>query len=344
MTRSLEPKAALAGMLLAIVLVASPAFAQRIVLIRPKTADPALLQAFGRLQGELMTYDFEVIVVDAEDVEPSPRKLASVAEQARAVASVSLVRSDGLATADVWISDRVTGKTTMRTIATSEEREASSVLAVRAVDLLRASLREFPPEGRPPPDVVGAAPERAPRHVREWAAAKTSRQPWSVEVGIVVQTTFSSLGSMFGPGILLGYAPSDRLGVALGFQGPLTGAQASVDGASVSLRCEQTFAEVRYRPFFGAGWSAEAALAVGAHHLAAEGAAEPPLAGRSDSAWTALGALGTGFELKLAGSVALLAFARGVLLAPRPVIRVAESSIPYGRPSLQAGANLRVYF
>jgi hypothetical protein len=149
---------------------------------------------------------------------------------------------------------------------------------------------------------------------------------------------------MFGPGILLGYAPAERLGVALGFQGPLTGAQASVEGASVSLRCEQTFVEVRYRPIFGEWWSAEATLAFGAHHLAVDGAAEPPLAGRSDSAWTALGTLGAGFELKLAGSVALLAFARGVLLAPRPVIRLAESSISYGRPSLQAGANLRVYF
>jgi hypothetical protein len=232
----------------------------------------------------------------------------------------------------------------MRTIATSEEREASSVLAVRAVDLLRTSLREFPAGERPPPDVVGAAPERAPPHVREWAAAKTSRKPWSVEAGIVVQTTFSSLGALFGPTILLGYSPAEPLSIALAFQGPLTGAQAKVEGASVSLHSEQTFAEVRYRPFIGPRWSAEATLGLGAHHLAVEGSAEPPFVGRSDSAWTALAALGLGVELKLAESVALLAFTRGIILEPRPVVRIAESSIAYGRPSLQAGANLRVYF
>src|SRR5207248_74460 len=112
-----------------------------------------------------------------------------------AVASVSLVRSEGLATADVWISDRVTGKTTMRTIATAENREAPSVLAVRAVDLLRTSLREFSAGEGPPSDVVGASPERAPPRVREWATEKLSRPHWSVDAGVVLQSTLSSLGS-----------------------------------------------------------------------------------------------------------------------------------------------------
>src|SRR5262249_42428931 len=159
----------------------------------PRSADPALSQAFGRLKGELMTYDFEVIVVDADDVEPSPRRLAKAAEEAQAVASVSLVRSEGLATADVWISDRVTRKTTMRTTAPAANGEAPSVLAVRAVDLLRTSLREFSTGEAPPREVVGASPERAPAHVREWAAEKTTRLPWAVDAGIVLQSTLSKL-------------------------------------------------------------------------------------------------------------------------------------------------------
>src|SRR5690348_6277216 len=83
--------------------VAAPASAQRIVLLRPRTTDPALAEAFGRLKGELLTYDFEVVVLEAGDVTPTPPELARAAERARAVASISLVRSAGLATADVWI-------------------------------------------------------------------------------------------------------------------------------------------------------------------------------------------------------------------------------------------------
>ena len=327
----------------ALLLLTGPASAQRIVLLKPKTADPALTQAFGRLKGELMTYDFEVVVVEG-DVDTSPRQLARAAEQAHAVASVSLVRSEGLATADVWISDRVTGKTTMRTIATSEDREASSVLAVRAVDLLRTSLREFPPGERPPPDVVGASPERAPAHVREWALATPPRQPWSVEAGIVVQSTLSRLGSVYGPAISLGYGPSERVGVALGFQGPLVGGHAESRGATLALRNEQAFAEVCYRVFSGARWAAGARAAVGAHRLEVEGTTKAPYLGRSDSAWTALVAAGMTFEFVLVRGAALLAYGRAVLLAPRPVARVADTELPYGRPALQAGASLRVEF
>jgi hypothetical protein len=344
MTRLSRPKFVSVCLAVTLVLLAVPASAQRIVLLRPRTADPALLQAFGRLKGELMTYDFEVIVLDADDVEPSPRQLARAAEQVQAVASISLVRSEGLASADVWISDRATGKTTMRTIATAENREASSVLAVRAVDLLRTSLREFVAGEGPPPDVVGASPERAPPRMREWATAKPVRLRWSVEAGLVLQSTLSRLGSGYGPSIALGYAPSERVGLALGFQGPLSGAHASSETASLSLRNEQLFTEVRYRFVAGARWSAALTGAAGVHRLEVEGTARPPYAGRSDSAFTVLAAAGLGFELRLARSVALLAYGRAVFLAPRPVARMADTELSYGRPAAQAGTSLHVDF
>jgi hypothetical protein len=344
MQRLSRPQLELVCLAVTLLLLVTPASAQRIVLLRPTTADPALLQAFGRLQGELMTYDFEVIVLDAGDVAPSPRQLAQAAEQARAVASVSLIRSEGLATADVWISDRVTGKTTMRTIATAENREASSVLAVRAVDLLRTSLREISAGEGPPPEVVGASPERASPHVREWATGKPVRRRWSVEAGFVVQSTLSRLGSVYGPSISLGYDPSERVGLALGFQGPLSGAHASSERASLSLHNEQLFAEVRYRLVARARWSAEVTGAAGVHRLEVEGAARPPYVGRSDSAFTALTAAGLGLELRLAPSAALLAYGRAVLLAPRPVARMADTELSYGRPAVQAGASLHVDF
>jgi hypothetical protein len=320
------------------------ASAQRIVLLRPKTPDPALLQAFGRLKGELEVHAFEVIVLEADDDAPSPVDLAKAAEQARAVGTISLLRSRGLASADVWISDRVTGKTSMRTIATAGRSEASSVLAIRAVDLLRASLREFGPGETPPADVVGAHPERSPKHVREWAAASTTRPHWAVSAGAVVQSTLSSLGSVYGPAVGLDYEPWDRLGFRLGFEGPLWGAKVSRQGSSLTLRNEQLFAGVGYRMVSRQGWGVEVTADFGAHHLNVQGKAASPYVGRASAAWVGLAAGGLGVELRLTPVAALVLRGRAVFLAPRPVLRLETSEFPYGRPMLQTGASLRVRF
>jgi hypothetical protein len=330
-------------LLIGFFLLPAMASAQRIVLLRPKTADPALLQAFGRLQGELSVHQFEVIVVEANDDDPSPRALAKVAEQASAVAAVSLLRSEGLASADVWISDRVTGKTSMRTIATAQRSEAPSVLAIRAVDLLRASLREYPAGESPPPEVVGANPQRAPEHVRDWARSEPARHA-SVEASFVLQSTLSRLGTGFGPGVALGFKPSERLHVQAVFQGPLSGAGASGGGASLSLRQEQLFAQASYRLFGNARLAFEALAALGAHELHVQGDAAPPFAGHSESAWTALAAPGLGAEFGLTQSASLVIAGRAVFLAPRPVVHAALREYPYGRPTLDLSAGLRVWF
>jgi hypothetical protein len=332
------------GLALSLIFWPAVANAQRIVLLRPKTADPALLQAFGRLQGELTVHHFEVVVVDAAEDAPTPRELAQAAERVRAVATVSLIRTDGLASADVWISDRVTGKTSMRTIATDQRSEAASVLAIRAVDLLRASLREFGPGEPPPPDVVGASPERAPEHVRRWATVPPAREALSVEAGAVMQSTLSPLGSLYGPSVSLGYAPAERTVVRATFQGLLFGGHASAGGASLSLANQQLFVELGYRVLSRAAWSLEIAAAIGAHHLEVEGTASPPYVGRSDSAWTALAAGGVGVEFSLSRTAAFFATGRAIVLAPRPVARFANVELHYGRPALQAGAGLRVHF
>jgi hypothetical protein len=332
------------GLVICLTLWPVLASGQRIVLFRPKTPDPALLQAFGRLQGELAVHAFEVIVVDADDDTPSPADLAKAAEQAFAVGTISLLRSQGLASADVWISDRVTGKTSMRTIATAGRSEASSVLAIRAVDLLRASLREFGPGEPPPSDVVGAHPERSPKHVREWAAATTTRQHWSVNAGAVVQSTLSPLGNGYGPAVGLGYDASERLGFRLGFEGPLWGAKVSRQGSSLTLRNEQLFAGLGYRVVSRKGWAVELSVDLGAHHLQVQGTAAPPYVGRSNAAWTALAAGGLGFELWLTPAAALVLRGRAVFLAPRPVLRLETTEFPYGQPALQAGSSLRVCF
>jgi len=147
------------------------AHGQRIILLCPPETDASLTEAFNRLRGELTMHGFEVEVqTSAEAI--SPENLALRADSVAAVASVSFVRGVGITTADIKISDRVTGKTTIRTIATPEGTDAASLLALRAVELLRTSLREFGPNAKTPQDIVGAAPERASPSVKKWLEAQ----------------------------------------------------------------------------------------------------------------------------------------------------------------------------
>jgi hypothetical protein len=185
LARRIGPVAAGVCLFAATLLLNQLAHAQRIILLCPPEADTSLTEAFNRLRGELSMHGFEVeIQTSAETI--SPENLASRADSVAAVASVSFVRSaGGYATADIKISDRITGKMTTRTIATPEGTDAASLLALRAVELLRASLREFGATAKPPKDIVGAAPDRASPSVRKWAEIQP---PVAPEKSTVVAT------------------------------------------------------------------------------------------------------------------------------------------------------------
>src|SRR5215471_14650858 len=99
--------AALFGM--AACLIARDAAAERVLLLRPLSADAALDEAFNRLRAELELNEFEVVTVD-EGPEGGSRSLAVSAQRAGAFAAVAWVRRD----AEVWISAGPPGQATER--------------------------------------------------------------------------------------------------------------------------------------------------------------------------------------------------------------------------------------
>jgi len=326
---------------LALTLLSSVALAQRIVLLRPGSSDAALLSAFAHLQGELRAHDFEVVVVDTSG-DATPDVLERAAEREGAVAAISLLRSSDVATADIWVSDRVTGKTSRRTVTTPPRPEGPSLLAVRAVDLLRASLREYGPQAKPPPDVVGAAPARAPARVLDWAE-KTDEQRFVLEAGVAVQVSPSDFSPGYGPALGLGYDLGQRLALRLTLQGPLWGSR--YDGeASARLLQEQLMAELGWRFATAGALSFAAGAAVGAEHVSVQGEATAPYEPEGDSAWTALGGVGLGAHWRLARAAALSLRARALALAPEPVVQVGADRVSFGRPLLQLAGGLDVSF
>src|SRR5690606_37139945 len=90
-------------------------------------------------------------------------------DKVEAVASVAFIPAPGskqLSRVDIWISDRVTGTTVKRTIRPGTGSDGPSILAVRALELLRSTLRSYD-EQAGSDDVEGAHPERAQGAVQD---------------------------------------------------------------------------------------------------------------------------------------------------------------------------------
>ena len=317
-----------------------PAFAQRVVLVRPKDPDPALSEAFNRLRGEMSMHGFEVIVVEATD-QPSPAALAEVAERHTAVASVAFGRTAGQASADVWVSDRVTGKTSLRSISTPAEADAPSLLALRATELLRASLREFPSAEAQPADIVGAEPARAPARVREWAeepvrdpSKQAHRAAWWLELDAACLLSLPETSPAFGPSAWVGHRPGEAWSVRAGFEGPLIGTELGTAEASAQVRFLGGLAELGVDVLSTDPVGVDLALSAGAMHLSVQGEAEGAWVGRTDSRWLLAGGAGAGLTWSALDTVGLRASVRALWTSPQPEVEVASTRYRVARPSV----------
>lgn len=127
--------------LLASLVVAQTSSAPSVVLLVPRLDAPTMLAA--RLRAELEALGFQV-EVDRLDDTGSVRDVLDATERPNLTAVLALAMTGPEARAiDVWVSDRATGKTVLRRLKVDGARGEASALALKAVELLRASLVEL---------------------------------------------------------------------------------------------------------------------------------------------------------------------------------------------------------
>jgi hypothetical protein len=183
-----------AGALLAAFALAAPARAEsarRVVLVVPEAPGAVATEALARVRGELGAARFEVetdVVANNVDRRATVERALRKAD-ARAAFGIFF----GSGVAEIWVSDSLSGRTVVQTLplSTAAPDRRASVLAVKAVDLLKATLAEVwvaapaspaapslpaaesrlplesrsPPEplAPPPPPPVAAEPAPVPR-------------------------------------------------------------------------------------------------------------------------------------------------------------------------------------
>ena len=170
--------AAGAGVLLAALALGGSArgeSARRVVLVVPEAPGAVATEALTRVRGELGAARFEV---ETEVVGNNVDRRATVERALRkADARTAFGIFFGSGVAEIWVSDSITGRTVVQTLplsAAAPERRAS-VLAVKAVDLLKATLVEVWVAG--PAAAAAPSPSAASRAARAARAGCSTAPP-----------------------------------------------------------------------------------------------------------------------------------------------------------------------
>jgi hypothetical protein len=301
------------------------------VLVSPSTR--ATLAA--RVQAELASLGFatkEIAVDEGADT----ASLEAAAKTSGAAAAIRVVRSDKRA--EVWVVDRVTGKTLLRTVTCGPDENATNVLAVRAVELLRASLLEVEANHPSRGDVAVTATVR--RVVAETHPAAPPRAPprpeapppFAAGVGFAADV-LPSLSPAFEAQVALAWMPS-RLGVEIFGTIPLSSSQVCNDAGCAfvtaamfggGLRWVPTSRSARVQPSLGAGFAG-----VVAH---AEGRAAAPYSSATSDAAAAVAYAVVGFGVLLGSHVRIgLDVRAGAALPPVPIRFAGTQVAQWGGP------------
>jgi hypothetical protein len=333
--------------------VCKSAESPRVLLVYPAEAQPPVSAALVRVRGELVADGFDVVLLRAKPGTSSVDAMGQ-AESNVDSATVGLFLSADGTSAELWVVDKLTDKTVVRRVNTASESSSqlSEVLAMRAVELLRASLLEFliaqrhteePPSAprRPEKPVLTREVERK---ATEWAAKPLARSPsWSVEAGPSLLTSPGQVAPQIGLAVSVGVHlfPALRLRVSsIGL-----GSRAQVTGTGGSARVQQWYGlgEIVALPWPMLRVSPTFMLGAGAHHLGVDGNASWPYQSVNSAVWTLALEAGLGLQWKLSERIALAGEGHVLLSVPYPNLYfVGRSEARVGQPALVASGTLMV--
>jgi hypothetical protein len=295
-----------------------------------------------RLAAELAAAGFAPVSAPESAVPASGRDLGDVARSRGAVAAVRIVPTGkGV---EVWVADRVTGKTVSREIILpDDEGETEGLVATRTVELLRASLMEIraphPSRGEvePAPEIEAIAYEPAPK--------KMPPRLLELELGPSVTAGAFDAPPMMHVSLGAEVRPLETLGFGLVALLPVIGSTVRSEEGRADLRVILAGARVR--------WSFEDASKVVVPCLGAgatvtmsgiEGRGGAGYAGRDEWVFAATPFVDVGAALRLTDILRLRLDALGGWTVPRTVVLLAgHRALDWGGPLLVGTLALEIF-
>jgi hypothetical protein len=341
---------------LALALMSGHALANGLPRVALVTTDPTSTTA-TRLGAELRGLGVEVVVVPVEETRPLGRAaLEQLARTDGAFAAVRVIRAGQ--EVEVWIADRVTGKTVVREVhaGTGDPGSRDDTIAVGTVELLRASLLEVTvepetPHGEVPPPAVVTRLVEVPRKPLAQLTRTPERPVFGLSLGPALDAGLGAPG--FGPSLGLEVGARWQSETAWGLE-----ALGAMPLRSVTVeRDKPGSAELRlYRAALGATWSVTGRPVVPVVGLglalvrleSAQVRPNPDYQTETADAWAVAPRLSGGLGVEL-GRYLRLRGDVGLLVAPRPVtVRLPRASggleevARWGQPGVTASLALEV--
>jgi hypothetical protein len=343
------------GWLLHCTLAYAAAEAPRVLLVYPAEAEPSVSTALVRVRGELTADGFDVLLVKAQPATTSATAMTDAQHDSGSATVGLFLNADGTS-AELWVVDKLTNKTVVRHLSTASEptSQLSEVLAMRAVELLRASLLEFlvakrhadakdPSVGRSNQPPV--APEVVKR-VSEWAARPMASEPdvpWTVETGLGVLGTPGQIDAAL---VFIGrlrFPTAQLVQPRLTFSGLGTRPRITESSGGASIQQWYALAEVMLLPWSNRRVRPVFSLGVGTHNVTVNGDAAWPYQADHDNVWTFCVDAGAGVALRLSSRLALTSEAHATLSIPHPTLRfVGAHAASIGYPAIMGTLTLAV--
>jgi hypothetical protein len=316
----------------------------RVALAQPAEPDEIQAEVATRIRAELETALFEVVVVPLDPGMDPRQGVESAAIDPKPLATVAIVRLQNRPAVDVWISDRLTGKTLVKRVDVGRkpDTEITSALAIHAVELLRASLLEVRTQSRPDATPAEGSPSPIPNEVVDWvdhAIRPPAFQPLfarpTIAVGAATIYGSPAVGAAFAPVLRASIGASSGVAARLSFVGPAFSGRLRGPRGSASVRQELAMVEVAYAP--SRQWLMPMASAgIGGYHLDMRGdATDPAYTGGEGQFWALLADIGAGIAARLGPGAALSLEAHGFITQPTAHLFIGDTSIAtVGRSSL----------
>jgi hypothetical protein len=326
--------------LLAAMLWATSSLAATVVLVRTSNPAPGMTEALVRIHGELVSAGFEVEIVDGLSVEGTNGEsrgwLETLAVRRGADAVVAMMGDKSHDSVEVWVIDKVTGKSVVRHVPFRLlSAKGPETLAIQAVELLRASFLEIDLSSRLRPNEAKSAPSPTVVHFVEMERKAEQGGGFGVEVGGSASMSLDGVGPAITPVVRFDWAARPWL-VAQATVGGL-GTRAHVEAAKGSAQVAQEFALLgaSYRFRLDRRLSPFVSLAAGTLHTRVDGQADWPQQGQHAEQWSFLLDGGFGVEAKLRDRFDLSLAAHAQVGEPYPAIRFAGSVVATSaRPNL----------
>lgn len=323
-------------------LAVAPSHAATVAIVRPANTPPAMTETLVRLHGELTSVGFATEIIDGPSgdgmrVRESRAWLEQLAAHRGVDAVVAIVGDVSPDSVEVWVIDKVTGKSVVRTVPFEPKAaRASETLAIRAIELLRSSFLEIDLAGSaqrgqhpaPPPTVV---------HFVEMEQRTQRNEHLGVGVGATTIMSLDGVGTALLPSVRLDWALTSWLLVHGSLAG--LGTRPTVATSTGSAQVAQAYGVVGgcYRFRAGEQLRPFLELSAGVLHTSVEGQSRSPEQGqgRFVDQWSFLldGSFGVWLQLRDRFYVSLAAHAQ--MAEPYLAIRFADAVVATSaRPNL----------